>query len=92
MELKYNYAAIKDILNEVTICTQLFCTKNGEIYSTSAEEFLEWINEYTKYVIPEKVDTWKNVTRKCIYNPLVLKHDVEITKQIKQLFCVVLVH
>jgi len=85
MELKYNSAAIKDILNEVTICTQLFCTKNGEIYSTSAEEFLEWINEYTKYIIPEKVDTWKKVTRKCIYSPLVLKHDIEITKPIQRL-------
>lgn len=67
---KYN---LKEILDEVRACTLLCCTKNGEIYSASAEKYLKWLEEYTKFCIPEMVDEWKKVTRKIVYSPLVPK-------------------
>ena len=53
---KYSSEEIRGILRNVTWCSRLHCTKGGKVYSLVAEEFLNWINEYTKYCIPEKVE------------------------------------
>lgn len=84
-KVMYGTQQIKDILREVVICTRLSCTKNGKVYSPKAEEFLQWINEYTKYCIPEEVENWKRITRELIYSPIALKLDSMATCEIQRL-------
>ena len=72
-KLKYGSKEIERILDEVRINSLLFITQNGKIFSSEAEKFIEWINEYSKYCIPEKKEKWQQETRKIIYSPLVPK-------------------
>lgn len=73
MENKYNSKQLEEILDEVRTCTLLFVTKNGKINCPSAEEYLTWINQYSKYCIPEMAEIWKETIRNLIYSPLVPK-------------------
>lgn len=82
-QVNYNTEKLKDILSNVRICTQLYCTVNGKIHSIEAESYLSWINEYSKYCLPEMVNSWQEVTRHLIYSPLVLRPGVEVTPEIK---------
>lgn len=70
---KYNSKQLEKILDEVRACTLFFVTKNGKIDCPSAEEYLTWINQYSKYCIPEMAESWKENVRKIIYSPLVPK-------------------
>lgn len=70
---KYNTKQLEEILDGVRACTLLFVTKNGKIDCPSAEEYLTWINQYSKYCIPEMAENWKETVRKIIYSPLVPK-------------------
>lgn len=70
---KYNSKRLEEILDEIRVCTLLFVTRNGKIYCSGAEEYLTWINQYSKYCIPEMVERWKETIRKIIYCPLVFK-------------------
>lgn len=82
---KYNSNMLEEILEEVRISALLFVTKDGKINCPSAENFLEWINEYSVYCIPEKKEAWKDEVRKLIYSPLVPKpgnQDNEFVKDI----------
>jgi len=67
-KLKYGINEIEKILQDITTSTLEKKTKDGKIYSSLAEEFLDWINEYTKYCIPEQVDNWKKIIRETIYS------------------------
>lgn len=82
---KYGSEYLGEILDEVRACTLLYVTKNGKISCSSAEEYLNWINQYSEYCIPEMVESWKANIRKLIYSPLVPKpghQDDSIVKDI----------
>lgn len=70
---KYNSQKIREILSEIRVCTLLSCTNDGKVYSSSAEEYLEWLGEFTKYCIPEMKNDWMDTIRKIIYGVLVIK-------------------
>lgn len=70
---KYYSKQLEEILDEVRAYTLLFVTKNGKIDCPSAEKYLTWINQYSKYCIPETAESWKENVRKIIYSPLVPK-------------------
>lgn len=70
---KYGSKEIKEIINNVRICTLLRCTKSSLIYSSLAEEYLEWINEYSKYCIEEMKSKWEEDIRRIVYNPLIIE-------------------
>lgn len=70
---KYSSEQLRKILDEVRTNSLLFCTKNGKIDCTSAEEYLMWISQYSIYCIPEMKESWEENTRKLIYSPLVPK-------------------
>ena len=82
---KYSSGEIKGILKNVTWSSRMHCTRGGKVYSSSAEEFLRWINEYTKYCRPDEVDNWNSICRDKIYNPLILKDGVECTPELQKL-------
>lgn len=84
MQVSNNYD-LNEILDEVRVCTLLCCTKNGEIYSASAEKYLKWLEEYTKFCIPEMVNEWKESTRKIVYSPLVPKQEARNNSRTKEL-------
>lgn len=87
MEKIVNYGVedIERILIDVKQCKQFFITKNGQLYSLEAENFLEWINGYTKYCLPEMVESWKQNVRNLIYSPIVLKPRLECTQELQTL-------
>lgn len=70
-EIKYSSKQLEKILEEVRSCYLFFCTKEGKIYCSSAEEYLSWINNYSRYCIPEMAEEWKKNIRELIYSPLV---------------------
>ena len=86
MEIKkYNYDKIKEILNEIRHSTLLCCTKNGKIYSSSAEEYLKWLGEFAKYCLPEKVEEWNENIRKILYSVIVPKHKFKDDPHVKRI-------
>lgn len=72
-KLKYSIKEIEEILSEITINTQSNHKNDGNQHSKLTEEFLEWINGYNKYCIPEEVQNWKKITKETLYSQLVLK-------------------
>lgn len=86
MEIKkYDSKKIKEVLNEVRICSLLYCTKNGKVYSTSAEEYIEWLGQFAKYCIPEMANEWKNAIRKIIYSTVVPKPQYKNDPRVKEI-------
>lgn len=73
MKYKYGTKELIDILNDVRLCTLLYITKNGKVFSSKAEEYLRWINEYSKYCVSGMEDAWQEDIRRILYNPLILK-------------------
>lgn len=67
----YRLKQLEEVLDNVRTSTLMHCTNNGKIVSSYAEEYLRWIGEYSKYCIPEMVDSWNEENRKIIYSPLV---------------------
>lgn len=82
---KYDSKMLKDILDDVRVCTLLYCTKNGKVHSDSAEEFLSIISEYSRYCIPEMGQKWQEDIRKIVYSPLVPRPGFEILPHTKSL-------
>ncbi len=82
---KYSSKRLEEILDEVRVCTLLYVTKNGKIDCLSAEEYLTWINQYSKYCIPEMAESWKENIRKIIYSPLVPKPKHQDNSSVKEL-------
>ena len=70
---KYNPQKISEIINDIRICTLLYCTKNGKVYSSSAEEYIKWLGEFSKYCIPEMKNDWMDTIRKIVYGVVVTK-------------------
>lgn len=82
---KYSSKQLEEILDEVRTCTLFYITQNGTIDCPSAEEYLTWINQYSKYCIPEMAEDWKETIRKIIYSPLIPKPQYQnnsITKRL----------
>ena len=73
MEKKYNSDKLKEVTNDVRTSTLLYLMKDGKIYSSEAEKYLEWIGQYDKYCIPEKRDDWHTTVRKIVYSALAPK-------------------
>lgn len=85
-ENKWSLEKLESMLDEVRLYTLFHITKNGEIYSTAAENYLKWISEYSKYCIPEMADDWINTIRNLIYNDvLVLNQQHQNNSSAKQL-------
>ena len=70
---KYNSQKISEILNDIRICTLLYCTKNGKVYSSLAEEYIKWLGEFNKYCIPEMKNVWIDTIRKIVYSVVITK-------------------
>ena len=85
MEKKYSSKELEEILDEVRASTLLYVTKNGKIDCPSAEQYLTWINEYSKYCIPEMAESWKECVRKIIYSTLVPKPEYKDNSTAKEL-------
>lgn len=81
---KYGYQEIKDILEEVRICTLLCCTDGGKVYSSSAEEYIQWLEQFAKYCIPEMANEWKERIRTIIYSVIAVKPKYENDPSIKR--------
>ena len=82
---EYNSKRLREILNDVRMCTLLFLTRNGKIYSSDAESFLKVLKEYSKYCIPEMVDDWNDSIRKIIYSPIVPKPQYQNDSQVQKM-------
>lgn len=83
MEKKYTSEDIKTILEKVVVSHQWYLTRDGKIYEPEAEEFINWLNSFTKYCFPFRSDVWKNNIRELIYNPKVPRIGVKITDELK---------
>lgn len=70
---KYSSKDIEKIILEVRNCILLYCTVDGKINCLSAEEFINYLSEYAKYVIPEKRQEWCDLIRAIIYNVKAVK-------------------
>lgn len=79
----YTIKDLENILGDVKMCMALYCTKNGETNSSFAENYLNWLNQYTRYCIPERIHEWRKCTKEILYSPLVLKYHLEETPKIK---------
>ncbi len=87
MEIKkYDLQKIREILDEVRVCTLLCCTQNGKVYSPAAEEYIKWLEGFAQYCIPEMKNNWGDTIRKIIYSVAVAKpqfdNDPDIEKAI----------
>lgn len=61
------------MLDEVRMCTVLYCMKDGKIYCSSAEKCIRELSKYSKYCPPEMAVKWTEDIRKTIYGALVPK-------------------
>ncbi len=59
MEKKYNSKDIKNILENVVLSYQLYLFKDNKIWDPEAEEFIAWLNSFSKYCFPFRRDVWK---------------------------------
>ena len=84
MEKKYTSKDIRKILESVVVSTQLFLTKNGKVWDPEAEEFINYLNSFTKYCFPFRCDDWEKNIRELVYGPKVLKPGIEITNKLKE--------
>ena len=84
MKKKYNSKYIRNILEGVVLSAQLYLTKNGRIWDPEAEEFINYLNGFTKYCYPFRCDDWKKNIREIIYSPKVPRPGVEITDELKE--------
>lgn len=82
---KYNSTELERILDEVRACNLFFITKNGKINCPSAEDYLAWINQYSRFCIPEMKESWEETTRNIIYSPLVPKPEYQDDSLAKEL-------
>lgn len=84
-KVKYTLEQLEEILDNVRVSTLMHCTKNGEIVSSLAEEYLRWINKYAKHCIPEMAEEWCLENRKVVYSPLVPNLDCKDDPRVKEL-------
>ena len=81
---KYNTEKIKEIINEIRIHSLLCCTEKGNVVSSLAEEYLNWLGEYSKYCIPETQQEWQETIRNILYNVVVAKPKYKDDLKIKE--------
>ncbi len=85
---EYSYNDLKDIIEDVRMSYQWYITRDGEIFSANAENFLESISIYAQFCIPETAESFLKDIRYIVYHPkipqLVIKdkEKEEIVKQI----------
>lgn len=84
-KVKYTSEQLEEILDNVRVSTLMYCTRDGQVVSSLAEEYLNWINEYSKYCIPEMMEDWKLENRKIIYSPLVPNLECKDNPRVKEL-------
>ncbi|GEM_PF-206196 len=70
---RYGVEELKAILNAVRSAKRFHITKNGEIHSAMAEEYLEWLNQYSVYCTKNMQETWKKNAHEIMYRAKVVK-------------------
>ena len=83
--MKYSQIDMQELIEEIRITTKINEKNNKNIEIKNAEDFLRYINNYSKYCTEDKKQLWKNTTSSLIYSPLVLNDGVKITPHIEQL-------
>ena len=85
MSRKYSYQDIKEVINDVRICSMQKKTKNSKIYSLKAEEFIDWMSEYSKYCALDMQEKWNNCVRELTYNILIPKNAYVTNDKVKEI-------
>ncbi len=82
---RYSLKQLEEILDEVRACNLFYVLIDGKIDCFSAEEYLTWINQYSKYCIPEMAGSWEKAIKKIIYSPLVPKPQHQDNSTVKDI-------
>ncbi len=78
MSRKYSYQDIKEVINNVRICSMLYLAKNSKIYSIKAEEFIDRFGatrpkrdeKFAKMYNQAKISKDEKIKKKTFYNDI----------------------
>lgn len=82
---KYTTKDLKVVLSDVRMCTLLYCTNNNKVVSALAEGYIDYMNEFGRYCMPEKRNDWNEKIREIVYAPIVLKPNTEVSSELSKM-------